>query len=97
MAEYPNKVILIDFTAVWCGPCKFYGPILEKVQGEFSKYFIFAKVDVDENRQVAMKYQISGVPTTLFIRKGQVLNKVVGAMNYNNLKVFLEKLKDYNH
>ena len=93
LASYPEKVILIDFTAVWCGPCKFYAPVFEKVQKEYSNDFVFAKVDVDENRQVAMQYQITGVPTTLFIRNGKVIQQAVGALNYDMLKNYLESLK----
>jgi thioredoxin len=93
LADYPEKVILIDFTAVWCGPCKFYGPIFEKVQKEYSNDFIFAKVDVDENRQVAMQHQITGVPTTLFIKNGKVIQQAVGALNYDMLKNYLESFK----
>ena len=91
--QYPNKIMVIDFTAVWCGPCRFYAPIFEKVQNEFHKDFIFAKVDVDENQALAMQYQITGVPTTLFVKNGNVLNKGVGAMNYEMLKKYLETIK----
>ena len=84
--DHPNTVIVIDFTAVWCGPCRFYAPIFEKVQSEYADDFIFAKVDIDENPTIAMQYQITGVPTTLFLMDGKVLNKGVGAMNYNMLK-----------
>jgi thioredoxin len=91
--KYPKKIIVIDFTAVWCGPCRFYAPIFEKVQSEFHEDFIFAKVDVDENQALAMQYQITGVPTTLFVKNGNVLNKGVGAMNYEMLKKYLETIK----
>ena len=93
LKDYPNTVIVIDFTAVWCGPCRFYAPIFKKIQGEYSNDFIFAKVDVDENSAVAMRYQITGVPTTLFIKNDQILSKGVGAMNYDMLKQYLESLK----
>lgn len=93
VAKYPGKVIIIDFTAVWCGPCKFYSPIFEKLQGEYSNDFIFAKVDVDENRQLAMQYQITGVPTTLFIKDGKVFQQAVGALSYDMLKDYLESIK----
>ena len=93
LTQYQDQIIIIDFTAVWCGPCKIYGPIFEKLQNEYKDHFIFAKVDVDENRALAMQYQITGVPTTLFIKNGEILNRGVGAMNYNALKEYLESLK----
>ena len=92
-----NKIIVIDFWAVWCGPCKVFAPIFKRLHQEYYNEFVFIKVNVDETPTIAQQYRISGVPTTLFIRRGQVLNKVVGAMNYDNMKVFLERLKDYNH
>ena len=95
--QYPEKVIVIDFTAVWCGPCQFYGPIFERVQSEYYEDFIFAKVDVDENQALAMQYQITGVPTTLFVKNGDVINKGVGAMNYDMLKKYLDSLKSSNN
>jgi thioredoxin len=96
ITEY-DKIIIIDFWAVWCSPCKIFVPVFKKLQEEYQNEFIFLKVNVDEVPSIAQQYRISGIPTTLFIRKGQVLNKVVGATNYDNMKVFLERLKDYNH
>jgi thioredoxin 1 len=91
--NYPKKIIIIDFWAVWCGPCMFFAPIFKKLQGEFQKDFIFVKVNVDENNRIAMQYQITGIPTTLFIKNKEVVEKIVGAMNYEGMKKFLEKLK----
>jgi len=92
-----DKIIIIDFWAVWCGPCKIFVPVFKKLQEEYQNEFVFVKVNVDEIPSIAQQYRISGIPTTLFIKKGQVLNKIVGATNYDNMKVFLERLKDYNH
>ena len=92
-----KKIIIIDFWAVWCGPCMAFAPIFQKLQEEYQNDYIFAKVNVDDNQIIAMRYGISSIPTTLFIKNNRVLNKVVGAMNYNSLKILLEKLKDYNH
>jgi thioredoxin len=91
--DYPDKIIIIDFWAVWCGPCMFFAPIFKKLHGEFQNDFIFVKINVDENNAIAMKYGITGIPTTLFIKKKEVLNQVVGAMNYEGMKKVLIKLK----
>ena len=93
LKNYPDKIIIIDFWAVWCGPCMFFAPIFKKLQGEFRRDFIFVKVNVDENNAIATKYGITGIPTTLFIKNSDVLNQVVGAMNYEGMKKVLEKLK----
>ncbi|MCK4779028.1 MAG: thioredoxin [Candidatus Lokiarchaeota archaeon] len=92
LKDYPDKIIIIDFWAVWCGPCMFFAPIFKKLHEEFQNDFIFLKVNVDENSSVAMKYQITGIPTTLFIKNGEVVNKIVGAMNYDGMKKVLIKL-----
>ena len=92
LKDYPDKIIIIDFWAVWCGPCMFFAPIFKKLHKEFKNDFIFLKVNVDENSSVAMKYQITGIPTTLFIKNGEVVNKIVGAMNYDGMKKVLVKL-----
>ena len=93
LKEYPDKVIIIDFSAVWCGPCQFFAPIFKKLQGEYKDHFIFLKVDVDENNAIAMKYRITGVPTTLFIKNDEVIHQIVGAMNYEGMKKVLDKIK----
>lgn len=93
LKDYPDKIIIIDFWAVWCGPCMFFAPIFKKLQAEFQKDFIFIKVNVDEIPTPAMKYQITGIPTTLFIKNNEIVNKIVGAMNYDGMKKVLNKLK----
>ena len=93
LKDYPDKIIIIDFWAVWCGPCMFFHPIFKKLQNEFQKDFIFVKVNVDENQTLAMKYQITGIPTTLFIKKDEIVNKIVGSMNYDGMKKVLDKLR----
>lgn len=71
------------FTAVWCGPCKLYGPVLKRVENDYDDLTI-EKIDVDENRDEARKYQITSVPTVVEIGEdGSVLRTVVGAFPYN--------------
>ena len=93
LAEYPDKIIVIDFWAVWCGPCMAFAPVFEKLQQEFSGNFIFAKVNVDEIGSIAQRFGITGIPTTLFIKEEKVIQKVVGSMNYNGMKQIIDKLK----
>ena len=91
--EFNDKIIVIDFWAVWCSPCKIFAPIFEKLQQEYYQDFIFAKINVDENPLIAQNYGISSIPTTLFLKEGQALRKFVGVMNYPAMKQVLEKFK----
>ena len=91
--EFSDKIIVIDFWAVWCSPCKIFAPIFEKLQQEYYKDFIFAKINVDENPLIAQYYGITSIPTTLLLKDSQALRKFVGVMNYETLRQFLEKLK----
>lgn len=75
-----NKVVIIDFWAQWCGPCKAFGPIFEEVAKEKDGLVKFVKVDVDKNSKVAALYNIRSIPTVLFIKNGQVVKTRIGAM-----------------
>lgn len=91
MNEFNDKIIVIDFWAVWCSPCKIFAPIFEKLQQEYYKDFIFVKINVDENPFIAQNFGISSIPTTLLLKDGQVLRKFIGVMNYPSMKQVLEK------
>ena len=74
-----DKPVMIDFWAVWCGPCRMIAPIVEEMSAEYEGKAVIGKVDVDSNPNVAMKYGIRNIPTVLFVKGGDVVDKQVGA------------------
>ena len=78
-------VTLVDFWAKWCGPCKMLAPVLELVEKDLEQVK-FVKVDVDENEDLADKYQISTIPTLLIFKDGKVIDTLVGFMPKDSLK-----------
>jgi thioredoxin len=86
-----DKVAVIDFWAAWCGPCKIVGPFVEQLAQEYDGQAVIGKVDVDQNPGVAMKYGIRNIPTILFIKNGEVVDKQVGAVPKNVLEAKLKQ------
>jgi len=94
-ADFPGKILIIDFWAVWCSPCMMFAPVFEKIQKEQYQDFIFVKVNVDEVGSIAQEYRIMGIPTTLFIKSDKVIHKIVGAVNEEHMRRVLEKLRSF--
>ena len=74
-----DKVSMVDFWAEWCGPCRMIGPIVEELASEYNGKAVIGKVNVDHNREIAMKYGVMNIPTILFIKNGEVVERHVGA------------------
>ena len=78
------------FTAPWCGPCRMFGPVVEKVTGELG--VPLHKINVDDNRDLATQYNISSVPTMVFEKEGQMIHRHTGAMSPQQLSNILQQL-----
>ncbi len=87
-----DKPVVIDFWAEWCGPCRMIGPIIEELSKEYEGKAIIGKVDVDANTEVAQKFLIRNIPTVLFVKNGEVVDKQVGVVPKNVLEGKLEAL-----
>ena len=90
--EFDNEVIksdipvVVDFFATWCGPCKLIAPVLDQLAEEFNGTAKIVKLDVDQAKEIATNYDIKGVPTLIFFKDGEIVDKVVGAQPKSDLK-----------
>ena len=75
-----QKLVIVDFWATWCGPCRMLSPLLDEVEAEMSDKITVVKVNVDDADEIAMRYRIMSIPTLLFFKNGQLVDKTVGAM-----------------
>lgn len=87
-----DKPIMIDFWAEWCGPCRMVSPIVDELATEYDGKIIVGKVDVDNNDEVTSKYGIRNIPTILFIKNGEIVDKQVGAAQKSALVEKINKL-----
>ncbi|HFI1933140.1 TPA: thioredoxin TrxA [Yersinia enterocolitica] len=85
-----SGLVLVDFWAEWCGPCKMIAPILDEIAEEYEGKLTITKLNIDDNQGTAPKYGIRGIPTLLLFRDGEVVATKVGALSKGQLKEFLD-------
>ena len=82
--------VLVDFYADWCGPCKMMAPAIEQLAAELEGKAVIGKLNVDENEDIAMKYQVMSIPTLIVFRNGQAVNKSVGVQSKEAVRKLVE-------
>ena len=73
-----NRYVLVDFWATWCAPCRMVAPVIEKIADQYTEKVIVAKVDVDEQQELAIRYGIQTIPTIIFFKEGKLASKEIG-------------------
>lgn len=81
-----KEPVLVDFWAVWCGPCRMLAPTVEEIAGEYAGRLKVFKLNTDDNQEIASRYQIMGIPTLLFFKNGDLVDKVVGVVPKRQIK-----------
>ena len=86
-----TPLVVIDFTASWCGPCKLVGPLMDQLSEEYGDKITVAKLDIDNNKSVAKRFGIKSIPAVLFFKQGEQVDIVIGAKPYSEFSTTLEK------
>ena len=87
-----NIPVLVDFWAPWCGPCQMVGPVLEEIAKELNGKVKIAKMNVDENQNIPLQYNVLSIPTFIFFKDGEAVNQAVGALPREKLKSLIDEV-----
>jgi thioredoxin 1 len=87
-----DKPVMIDFWATWCGPCRMLAPVVEEIAQEYDGKVVVAKCDVDDADEVAMQFRIRNIPTLMFFKGGEMVNRLVGAVPKSEITAILDSI-----
>ena len=89
-----EKPVLLDFYADWCGPCKMMSPVVEQIAEKYADSYVVGKVNVDEQPELAMNYQIASIPTLVFMHYGLFKTRMIGLQDADTIKDYLNTMLD---
>ncbi len=87
-----NENVIVDFWAEWCGPCKILAPIIDELAKEYVGKVVFAKLNVDEAKDIAINFGISAIPTLIFFKKGKPVDALVGVLPKGEIKRWIDRI-----
>jgi thioredoxin 1 len=88
---HEHSLVVVDCWAPWCGPCHMIAPVIEEMARDYAGKILFGKLNVDENHEVAMQYQIMSIPTLLVFKNGELVDRIIGAMPRQTLEPKITK------
>ena len=87
-----NENVVVDFWAEWCGPCRILAPIIDELAKEYAGKVVFAKLNVDEARDIAIDFGISAIPTLIFFKRGKPIDALMGVLPKSEIKRWVDKI-----
>ena len=85
-----DKLVVVDFWATWCGPCRAIGPVIDELANQYEGKVVVGKINVDEESSLARKYKVMSIPTVMLFKNGEVVDKVVGVRSKEDLEELID-------